>query len=142
MLLLKTYTFKRQLMFTCECAQLSAFVSAKYRNASFTLYGLTVKTGIPYLNILRYIILNILRYCVFIHNISIVCSLPYRFKSRNKSALLNSQVSGLKMTKLYLHPRIGRMNSLYGICSERFTIKLCNISQAPRGRGIPFSRKP
>ena len=33
----------------------------------------------PYLNILRYIILNILRYCVFIHNILIFGSFPYLF---------------------------------------------------------------
>ena len=40
---------------------------------------LTVKTDKPYLNILRYIILNILRYCVFIHNISIFGSFPYLY---------------------------------------------------------------
>ena len=54
-----------------------ATVSAKYRNAVFGQYGLTVKTDMPYLNILRYIILNIFMYCVFIHNISIFGSFPY-----------------------------------------------------------------
>ena len=58
----------------------------------------------------------------------------HNFKSRNKRTLLNSQVSGLKMIKLYLRLRRGSMYSLYGTCSERFKIKLCNISHAPRGR--------
>ena len=39
---------------------------SQYRNALFALYDLTIEIEMPYLNILRYIILNILRYCVFI----------------------------------------------------------------------------
>ena len=50
---------------------------SQYRNALFALYDLTIEIDMPYLNILRYIILNILRYCVLIDNISIFCPLPY-----------------------------------------------------------------
>ena len=72
----KTYTFKCQIMLTGVFALSRVFVSSKSRNAVFDLYVLTMKADMPYLNILRYIILNILRYnCVFINNISIFCSL-------------------------------------------------------------------